>query len=86
MGTNYDFHVRKLFKRKSIILLDPMLRKEGYFCSELVAACYKVMGLIDPKKSCTQYWPVTFSSQKKIAWIKDVKLGNEMQMILKNRK
>ena len=74
-------------KRNSIAPYEPntkmVSRKEGYFCSELVAACFKVMGLINQKISCAKFWPVTFSNKKKILFLKDAKLGNEMQVILK---
>ena len=29
----------------------------GFFCSELVAAAYKELGLLDPHVSAAQYWP-----------------------------
>ena len=63
-----------------------MLRKEGYFCSELVAACYKVMGLINQKASCAHFWPVTFSTKKNILLLRDAKLSTEMQVILKGKR
>lgn len=33
---------------------------DGFFCSELVAAALKKMGLLDPKISSSQYWPGKF--------------------------
>ena len=47
--------------------LDDAPAKQGasereYFCSELVAKAYKVLGILEDKeKSCTQYFPGCFS-------------------------
>lgn len=38
--------------------------KNNYFCSELVATLYKHLGLLEHKKSSTQYWPKDFSDHE----------------------
>jgi len=58
----------KIFKRNSSTtrsVEDKTARKnEGYFCSELVAAGYKRLGLLDEQKASSQYWPGTFFLKK----------------------
>ena len=34
--------------------------KKTFFCSELVAACHKVMGVLPKELASAQYWPSTF--------------------------
>lgn len=36
-------------------------KNQGYFCSELVAAAYKKIGVLPAKKSSAQYWPGDFT-------------------------
>jgi hypothetical protein len=31
-----------------------------FFCSELVAECYKIMGVLSREQASNQYWPGTF--------------------------
>lgn len=37
--------------------------KKDYFCSELVGTLYRHLGLLDPEKAATQYWPKDFSDK-----------------------
>ena len=58
----YDLSVNKLLKKTSLYgggwAVDGASKnRKGYFCSELVAAAYKSLGLIDTRISCSQYWP-----------------------------
>lgn len=38
--------------------------KRTYFCSELVAKCFKDLGLLSNSKSSTQYWPIDFTEDR----------------------
>lgn len=39
----------------------------NFFCSELVAKCLKVLGVLkDLKKSCTSYYPSHFEDNQKV--------------------
>jgi len=53
--------VGKLFKRYSVAPAGEAgkdaRKNEGYFCSELVAAGLKKLGLLNQRKACSQYWP-----------------------------
>ena len=50
-----------MFKKHSIVPVGrtgtDARNNEGYFCSELVAAAYKKIGLLEARKSSSQYWP-----------------------------
>jgi hypothetical protein len=37
-------------------------KNQGYFCSELVAAAYKKIGVLEANKSSAQYWPGNFKN------------------------
>ncbi|CAD8091855.1 unnamed protein product [Paramecium sonneborni] len=53
-------------------------KKRTFFCSELVAKAYKEMGLLDPVKSCTQYYPKDFTSEKKLQLLDGATLDAEL--------
>ena len=49
-----------------------------FFCSELVAAAYKFLGLIDENIPASNFWPNDFSNKKKILFNKEnVNLSDE---------
>ena len=56
----FGLSLPKLLKFKSMESHD---EKKSYFCSELVGTLYKFLGLLDPEKSATQYWPKDFSDK-----------------------
>ena len=35
--------------------------KKNFFCSELVACCWKAMGVLQHRKNSTYYWPADFA-------------------------
>jgi len=68
MGKKYELSLSKiLFRKKSLIKIENISTKKntktkndsktGFFCSELVAAAYKELGLLDSQISATTYWP-----------------------------
>ena len=50
---------------------------KGYFCSELVAVIYKLLGLLPKQISSSQYWPGSFSAETKLALGSGAALGDE---------
>ncbi len=40
--------------------------EEGYFCSELVAKCLKLCGLLATKKASSCFWPANFTEEKNL--------------------
>lgn len=53
---------------------------ETYFCSELVGAALKSLGFLPKEVAASNYWPVSFSQEKKLQLIGDAQLCNEMQL------
>ena len=60
IGKSYSCNAIKLLKKESE---EDLEGKGEYFCSELVAKAYKLLGLIDPSKSSNSYWPVDFTDR-----------------------
>jgi len=52
-GKKYSVSPTKLLKKTN----EDNETYESFFCSELVAACYKKMGLLPNTLSASQYWP-----------------------------
>ncbi len=43
---------------------DSLIQKDqGYFCSELIAAVYKKLGLLPKDRAASKYWPGNFSTE-----------------------
>jgi len=79
VGKKYKISASKLFKKKSA-LVDAASEADQlntFFCSELVAACYKKLRLLPQELSCATYWPGNFSCEKKLPLLKDTKLSQE---------
>ncbi|KAL8455438.1 hypothetical protein Emag_000745 [Eimeria magna] len=54
---------------------------DGFFCSELVAGAWRVMGVIPEDAICSQYWPETFSQRlddKQLRLTPGCSLGDEL--------
>jgi len=56
-----------------------MMKNRTFFCSELVAKCYKVMGIMDNDQVSSKYLPKHFSKkhENKLRLLNDVKFGDE---------
>ena len=58
IGKKYKINAGKIFKQKSAIAEKVEADQlNTFFCSELVAACYKKLGLLPKEISCATYWP-----------------------------
>ena len=79
IGKMYDFSLKKMFKRVSLEedpdSIDKKSNKNNYFCSELVAALYKYINILDKRKSSTQYWPGSFEEDEEIQFIETLEFG-----------
>ena len=65
LNKEFEINLTKMFRMQSTIHKTEEEQKgRTYFCSELVAAFYKSLGILDPHKASTQYWPVSFSDSK----------------------
>ncbi|CAK93081.1 unnamed protein product (macronuclear) [Paramecium tetraurelia] len=61
-GKKYSANIMKLCKKRSITGVE----KENYFCSELIAACYKHIGIMENDISSCQFWPKDFAGNIKL--------------------
>ena len=50
---------------------------DSYFCSQLVAYAYKIMGLLEEEISSGQYWPGSFGAKSDLKLLKGANLGPE---------
>lgn len=77
-------NIGKLFKQESILLKSQLNidRDDGYFCSELIGKVLKYCKLLDPVKSCCQYWPIDFSSKRNLHLLDGARLGDEKRILL----
>ena len=82
----YHLSFGKLMRKNSI---DPSkenkknkIQSKGYFCSELIAAAFKHVNLLDKKLSSSQYWPGTLSSEKNIKLLGGASLMRERSVVL----
>lgn len=48
-----------------------------YFCSELVASIYKLLGILPREITSANYWPGSFSAETKLALRNGAALGEE---------
>jgi hypothetical protein len=77
LDKEFGIGIGKLFKFQSVMhKTEEEKKSRTYFCSELVAALYKAMGLLEKGKSCTQYYPVHFSESSNLPLLKGT-LGPE---------
>ncbi|CDJ40367.1 PH domain-containing protein, putative, partial [Eimeria tenella] len=59
IGKDYKLTLAKLLTRKPY----DATNAEGFFCSELIAGAWRVMGVIPEDAICAQYWPESFSQR-----------------------
>ena len=72
----------KLFASKEIEFDDPEDEKNRtYFCSELIAACYKYMGLLEKDRASSNYIPKDFSDKGSVNMINNTALEPERRII-----
>ncbi|CAD8099254.1 unnamed protein product [Paramecium sonneborni] len=85
LGNEYNLSVGKIFTFTSKIKKpnngEKVEQKRSFFCSELVAKAYKVIGLLDQGKSCTQYYPKDFSQEKELELLQGATLSPEYLVV-----
>lgn len=74
-GMKYQISAKKLISNKDETNHN---LKNGYFCSELVAAAYKSLDLLPSSPPSSKYLPGHFSANKSLPLQNHSKLGNEM--------
>ena len=65
MGNRYGIFSLKMFKNSSFVAKHAQYTDDdrSFFCSELIAKAYKVMGLITDPRPSMKYYPGTFSAR-----------------------
>jgi uncharacterized protein YycO len=62
LGKPFKLNPMKLFRNKNDQDSAQIIKEtKSYFCSELVATAYKRLGLLEPEKAASKYWPGEFS-------------------------
>ncbi len=78
MGKRYNISpLRLLQKYSSTNSVEHLDSSKTFFCSELVAAAYKSMGLLPSDICCAQYWPGSFSTDQALNLLHGAVLGRE---------
>ena len=82
-GKKFSLSPFKLMKRKSKAVMSGAFIESNrtFFCSELIAKTYKIMGLLEDTKASTTYFPNAFSQEKKLVMLNDAKLGPEITIL-----
>lgn len=80
----------KELKDNTPIVFDKEVQKysqtESFFCSELIAAIFKIGGFLGSEKTSGRYFPGSFSSKKNLSLKKGASLSNEYYLLLSNVK
>lgn len=66
IGQKYELTPNKLLRNQTVGKVDRKMidTNRTFFCSELVAKAYKVLGIIqDDETACSQFYPHHFSAQ-----------------------
>ena len=84
IGNQYGINVNRLVRQTSDLTKDQKEKGEdkdrSYFCSELIAALYKRLGLLNNAVSAGQYWPSSFSQANLGGLNDDACLGIEYKI------
>jgi hypothetical protein len=77
VGSPYELSLSKLTRSESIAL-----DNQDFFCSQLVAAFYKKLGLLPKGISSCVYWPSSFAVGNSLPLPDGVCLGEEMEVMV----
>ena len=58
-------------------MADVEKKDKGFFCSELVAVIFKLLGILPSNISSAQYWPGSFSAESQLDLGAGTVLGHE---------
>jgi hypothetical protein len=85
VGKKYEASVTKFMKNKSTF--NGIAEDRTFFCSELVAKAFKLLGIIqDDDTSCSQFFPGHFATagDKFLKLNHGVYIENEMQVVVRS--
>mmetsp|Transcript_13679 Transcript_13679/g.19111 ORF Transcript_13679/g.19111 Transcript_13679/m.19111 type:complete len:618 (-) Transcript_13679:121-1974(-) len=75
-GKNYGLSPLKLLRRKA----SPTSQETTYFCSELVASAYQMIGFLPSSAAASTYYPSTFGEKSNLKLMGDATLSNEVMI------
>lgn len=80
IGRKFGINLMKLMRKTSQVVKEGKIidSDRTFFCSELVAKSFKVMGYLGEEKSSCQYHPGNFSAEKDLKLNFNCKLGEEL--------
>lgn len=82
----YGFSLGKLLRFNEIVCENEQEEKNRtYFCSELIAALYKQLGLFEPKKPSSSYIPKDFTDKGSLNMINNTALEPERRIIFNEK-
>lgn len=76
IGKKYSLAPSKFFRKKSLYH-EKVEDDQTFFCSELVAASYKRLGLIQKDVPSSSFFPADFSMSTKLELLKGARLRHE---------
>ena len=74
INKKFRFSIKEFLFRKKDLSPD---EQQGFFCSELVASAYKILGVLPEYPPSNKYWPGDFSSESNLVLIPPAKLPKE---------
>ena len=83
---DYGISLGKLLSLKEIVYESAQEEKDRtFFCSELIAALYKYLGILDPGKASSTYLPKDFTDRGSISMIKNAALQAERRIVFNEK-
>lgn len=76
IGKKYSLNPAKFFRQASKYQ-DDAADDKTFFCSELVAASYKRLGILPKNKSSASYFPADFSMKSELKLLNGAKFNHE---------
>ena len=78
LGKKYRLSpLRMIQKYSDIDSVTNISENKGYFCSELVASIFKLLGFLPNNISSAQYWPGSFSAEENLTLSNGAAFGDE---------
>lgn len=92
IGLSYGLSANSIFRRGTVKQINGennelISEDRTFFCSELVAKAFKLLGIIkDDEVSCTQFYPHHFSGNGEsfLKLTEGTSIGSEMQIMMEN--
>ena len=80
VGKKYQVSASKFLKKIATTEEEEKINNRTFFCSELVAASYKRLGILPKNVSASQYFPGTFSALRNLKLLDQTRLCREFMI------